>query len=884
LNFIYSFFIFLLSINCSATEFKLSDYKCTNKTPTSYTLALLDKSLVTCENEEDDRIPEAVRPFVHINTKSTKTRSMESKSFPATDDYPEHFIVQVNCRKPILRSAFLTKTLLSEESSNRVNGVLEDIEEEGEFSSSIESSIYENESDDDVSSFSSEEDSDEELEYRASMLLFPVLGEPNKMLAYLLGTWPSLLNTTTIVPWFGLKIVASIGVASTLEEKDNELTSIKEVVTETHRQAKPIRGSGKQQKGLGAVRDFDIDPASDGLEKVRLKPVKNWGNALLDGDDFLKFHLATKGQKGFDDSQSMYEVAREAYKHYSESAIHKDFTPFLDEPVVGENKIKLDTLLKNNWKKYFDKDQLLYLHWSFWFRARGESDISSILTKIRKDPLTTIVIGGQKYNPLQLIRSLPIQSGKDFYWFDRGSWYRIQSTRFRAIRKRIDAITVKQEDLFLPDYEIDITEQGETQNKDYKELAYNKSIIETMKAQIGSGKPIAEAILLDRENARLGGTGNQFEFSDIFMQRADKKYYLIHVKRENAREFDHHRTQAERCALFLGQNLDRWILPGLLITGILQDFYKEHIKLPIKTSPDPKNPKNVKHTEQAWSSTFKDKFKDIRKEFLGSIESRTKKEKSDEFNSMVYKKILNVNKGVRKLIKKIAEDITIKPLIARFESYEDALFRCFDAIEDLILHGTIISDAEQKTGKIKAENIEFIKGLFEQALAFLEKHPSFAKKHKGVLSQKDRKNITIVQAIVKDGSETTKFNKQRLWGIDQTRKIIEKEGFNFEVVFIKDNTKIIKKRKRGSITTDELDVSDITGDIDNNSEFGTPVLYKKMKLQETPVIDLPLTSQHGSSSLSTLAEVKLLQPEDSASIDFSSTSKMEGIESTMDYE
>ena len=57
-----------------------------------------------------------------------------------------------------------------------------------------------------------------------------------------------------------------------------------------------------------------------------------------------------------------------------------------------------------------------------------------------------------------------------------------------------------------------------------------------------------------------------------------------------------------------------------------------------------------------------------------------------------------------------------------------------------------------------------------------------------------------------------------------------------------------------------------------------------MKLQETPVIDLPLTSQHGSSSLSTLAEVKLLQPEDSASIDFSSTSKMEGIESTMDYE
>jgi len=877
LKFIYNFFIFLLyflSINCSATEFKLNDYKCTNKTPTAYTLALLDKSMVSCEIEEDDRIPEAIRPFVHINTKSIKKRSIESKSFPAKDDLPEYFIVQMKCRKPILRSAFLTQALLSGEDSKRDEITLDESEEEEkEFLSSSESSIYENEDDDDISSsFSAEEE--DELEYTASMLLFPVLNEPNKMLSYLLGTWPSLLNTSSIVPWFGLKIVASIGVASTLEDKNNELTSIKEVVTETHRQAKPIRGSGKQQKGLGAVRDFDIDPASDGLEKVRLKPVKNWGRALLDGDDFLKFHLATKGQKDFDNSQSMYEVAREAYKHYSESAIHKDFTPFLDEPVVGENKIKLDTLLKNNWKKYFDKDQLLYLHWSFWFRARGESDISSILTKIRKDPLITIVIGGQKYNPLQLIRSLPIQSGKDFYWFDRGSWYRILPTRFRAIRKRIDEITVEQEDLFLPDYEIDTTEQGDTQSKDYKELAYNKSIIETMKAQIGPGKPIAEAVLLDRENARLGGTGNQFEFSDIFMQLADKKYYLIHVKRENAREFDHHRTQAERCALFLGQNLDRWILPGLLITGILQDFYKKHINLPIKTSPDPKNPKNVKQTEQSWSSTFKDKFKDIRKEFLSSIESKTKKQKSNEFINMVYKKILNVNKGTRKLIKKIVEHTEIKSLIARFQPYEDALFRCFDAIEDLISYSKIISDSEKTSGSIESVNIEFIKGLFEQALAFLEKHPSLAKKHKGVLSQNARKNITIVQAIVKDGSESTKFNKQRLWGVDQTRKIIEKEGFNFKVVFIKDKTKIIKKRKRDSITIVETDVGDNTNrDIDIISEPGS----KKMKLH-----DLSPTSQHVSSSLPIFAEVKLLKSENSALIDFSSTSKMEGIESTMD--
>ncbi len=173
MKFIYSFFIFhlyFLSINCAATEFKLNDYKCTGKTPMAYTLALLDKSMVSCEIEKDDRIPEAVRPFIHVNTKSTKTRSIESKSFPAKDDNPEHFIVQMKCRKPLLRSAFLTQALFSGESSNREKGILGDSEEEEGASSSIESSIYENEDDDDISSsFSSEEGDDEELEYTSSM-------------------------------------------------------------------------------------------------------------------------------------------------------------------------------------------------------------------------------------------------------------------------------------------------------------------------------------------------------------------------------------------------------------------------------------------------------------------------------------------------------------------------------------------------------------------------------------------------------------------------------------------------------------------------------------------------------------------------------------------
>ena len=606
---------------------------------------------------------------------------------------------------------------------------------------------------------------------------------------------------------------------STIEDKDKDLSNIKEIVTETHRRSKPMRGTEKQQKGLGKIGDFGIDSASDGLEKVRLKPVINWGKALLDGDDFLKFRLPTKGrksatknkkdtaQKPFTHSQTMYEVAKETYNLYSKGMIHKDFTPYLDEPVVGSTINALNELLEKNWKQYFSENQLLYMHWTFWFRVRNVKDVSEILKNVREGgSLEEIDIDGQSYKTVQLVRSLPIPFCPDsgginsYYWLDRGFWYRIHAARFEAIRKRIEEITLKQEELFLPSYKFDAS------NKDYKELAYNKAAVEAMREQIGPEKLISEAILLDRESVSLGSGGDKFEFADILMQHSNGKYFLIHLKRERAGDFDHHRTQVERCALFLGENLDRRALPGLLITDILQDFYNKNIPLPKKNKIHPKT-KEVKEVEQTWSSSFKEKFNKEKKTIDIKKELGSKKKRSDEFFERVRDDILNVTKKERLFIKHIVTSSEFEPLISDFEAYDDALFRCLDALEDFYLYGSKIGDGEQNAD-VSPDHIKFAKEFLERVLAFLKKHPSLTKKHQGILPHKERKNITIVLGIIGDDSGKEEFHNQQLWGIDETRKLVEKQGFSFQVVFVKDETKKTPDSdKDGAKSSDESEKS-----------------------------------------------------------------------------
>lgn len=207
-------------VSCNSSEFDLRNYICTDNSPRDYTLALLDKSMVVC-GLEDDNVFKELRSFIHASVQSNRKSSLIARSFLEGNGCPEHFIVELKRRKATSRSAILTKTLLKEDEqgSSDKNDILNgDRDIIPPFS---ESSTNE---DKDKVTFSShsegrgngdeDESESEELEYAASMVLFPVTNEPDKMLAYLLGSWPSLLNTTSVIPSFGLKVVTSLGVAS----------------------------------------------------------------------------------------------------------------------------------------------------------------------------------------------------------------------------------------------------------------------------------------------------------------------------------------------------------------------------------------------------------------------------------------------------------------------------------------------------------------------------------------------------------------------------------------------------------------------------------------------------------------------------------------------
>ncbi|MDP3372423.1 MAG: TIGR04141 family sporadically distributed protein [Candidatus Paracaedibacteraceae bacterium] len=781
----------LCSYVCSASNFKLKDYVCTENAPASYTLALLDRSRVL-RNITNENVPHQIRPFIHA---SAASGALSVTTFPEKDLCTEHFVVQLMHKKSILRSAFLTESLLKNDdvcediSVHEHESVLNDIDGDDEANDSSENDIY----------FASGDDfEDQEYEYSASMILFPIANEPDKMLAYLLGNWVSLLNTTSIFPLFGLKIVTSIGVASTALCANQELSNIKEIGKGTLRHPKPMRGTEKQQKGLCRIRDFELDPASNGLESVRLQPIESWGKALLEGDDLLKFRLNTSerrgkkndtagiNQKSFNSRQAMSEVANEIYNIYLKQSIHKDFLPYLDEPMTGDIADLLNQQLEKKWQHYFEEVKLLYVHWTFWFRTRMEANTSSILKKIKTDGYNgKVEISGHVYKSTQLIRSLPMpisleSDGKsEYYWFDRERWYRIPASRFEVIEKRISDITVKQDDLFLPDYVFD------SNAEDYKELAYNKAAVNVMRAQIGVGKPLVETILLDRENISLGGREDKFEFADILMQQCDGKYFLIHVKRERAQQIDHHRTQVERCALYLGENFDRGNLPGLLVVDILRDFYRAHITLPKKKNLNTRNEQTIE-TEQKWSSNFRDKMLSQKKVVVQKGRDK-KRKRTESFLDKLKNDIFNVRTTERLFIKNIVTSDLLSSTMARFEPYEDTLCRCLDALEDFVCYGNI-TGAEKEHPIVSVDRIEFVKSFFERTLNFLEKHASLVKNTEGVLSSKERDKIVIVLAIIGDGSGREDFHRQQLWGVDQTRKLVEKQGFKFNVVFIKDAT------------------------------------------------------------------------------------------------
>jgi hypothetical protein len=527
---------------------------------------------------------------------------------------------------------------------------------------------------------------------------------------------------------------------------------------------------------------------------------------------FSDFACLLKAQKSktvkiFNDAASMDEVARKVHDIYMNQHIHRDLSPYLDDPVTRYDIIeKLNELLCKNWADYFTHDERLYLHYTFWFKLRGieKKEIDTILNVIKLGYHQQITISGSIYRACQLVRSLPlpfscgVAEPVGFYWFDRGRWFTIPETRFSAIRKHVERVTTTQKDLFLPDYNVTNSSGGDT----YKELEYNTAVITSIRG--GEHKEqISEIILLDRELVSLGGKVDKFEFADILLQKNDGSYYFIHVKRESVNAIDHHRTQVERCALYLAENLDRSSLPGLLLRDVIHNFYENHVY---------RRDESAKQAKRIRGTSCRTKFNEIRKELNSEAVGRKTKIGSG-FMTFLENNILNVKGANRQSLRSIATSPEIKTLLAQFHLYGDAVFRCLDALEDF-LKSSIEMEEQLK--------IEETKTFLEGALTILAKHDSLTKQHLGVMPSKHRKRITIVLAIINDGTGNETFRNQQLWGIDQTRSLVENKGFNFQLVFIRDTSmtdKNIEISRTDSIqTTKRKKISEVEN-FNNNEKI-----------------------------------------------------------------
>lgn len=107
------------SISCYASQLNLDEYIRTDNAPTSYTLALLDKSTVF-HSLDVANIPLEVSPFIHASAQPDNTKELRVEPFPAEGGCPKHFIVQLSRRKSILRSAQFTEMLLKKEKNKPI--------------------------------------------------------------------------------------------------------------------------------------------------------------------------------------------------------------------------------------------------------------------------------------------------------------------------------------------------------------------------------------------------------------------------------------------------------------------------------------------------------------------------------------------------------------------------------------------------------------------------------------------------------------------------------------------------------------------------------------------------------------------------------------------
>lgn len=393
--------------------------------------------------------------------------------------------------------------------------------------------------------------------YSASMIIFYDPKNSNIVHPYVWGKWNGLINNCCIVPDWGLRLITS-------QEVYN--SKIKELKRRDYRHSNPASRTEKRDQ-LAPLYQFKIDVGSEGIESLKAL-TKFSKRHTYKGDDIFQFTLSKVADLQEENPTLVTLGTIHTFISQMNQEIHKEFRPYVDQIIKDRELIKK---LEVKAAKFFLGEiknlSMFFVHQNLW-KAYGKSPSFSLHPKEKwaKHPLKALENKEIKFKNTLYIKkyrhkevpfeetigrylfSLPFEYNNVFYRFDRNRWFKVDESRFGIIGEILRKYKVSPDELGLPDYTEELLEN---QKGKYQEDKYNKaSVIEMNKLKN------SKALLLDRKNINFKGKGNKFEFADILLNKGES-IYLIHVKRAKANQLSHLREQIERCAEYLGSNLDR---------------------------------------------------------------------------------------------------------------------------------------------------------------------------------------------------------------------------------------------------------------------------------------------------------------------------------------
>lgn len=647
----------------------------------------------------------------------------------------------------------------------------------------------------------------EEHEYSASMLIFPQ-SSSTQALVYLLGEWSQLLNPHAVIHDWGLRLAATQAIFSD--------ENIKILLGKNNFDPNPTSRREKKQR-LAPIESFALEVGTEGLQSLTVLPKYALGakhQRLVVGSDWYNFFLSEveEGKKG-DTVSSLVSMANYLYGVYrNDRKIHPKLQDYLDDEVTDLETItalnqRLSYILPTDAAKLkvFPVDTL----WKYYGRSpefsyntnkrkkylleafKGQNVTLDSLVSIKKAKKKT------KYKePIsRMIYSLPIEFNEGFYRFDRGRWFKVASTRFNPIIRKMRHPSIKTTLEALSPYTLEDA-MGDDSKEDgghYQEDRYNRRVIAELAGKKQSG------ILLDRLNVYFSGQGNKFEFGDILLHDDKGQYHIIHVKRKEAGDIDHHRAQVERCAEYLATELKKENAKDLLLQGCVNGLYLRH-GVAIK-----------KVKGQGKRLTRGDTFKKV---------FANKKRGKKQWETYLKNDIFHNAKGQSSSLLGKFKIALRKINLGFFENHQEELIVALDALydcksdKDENLTGEEIQDFfEALKQLIKIKTVLFPKGVLTEAIrkkttlvmaviddrqieSIREVHKAIKKIEQKKKDNKSKKTKTLEELKLKlqeittkdRSSETEVFKKQQLWGLDRTRQLVQKYGFHFNLTVINENT------------------------------------------------------------------------------------------------